>query len=1599
MDRDAENRLADRLEPLLNALTAESPELTGEDLADVLWLAHRLPTPGPPASDTGDRLPDSGRSATERKQSKATAKAPVGSRQEGEPARTDGAGIYLPTDVAQTASRPGRPVRVPAPSALSRSRELARALRPLKRRAPSPFRLEIDVPGTVQRIAEERIRDIVFRPALDRWLSVSVVIDASASMAVWRSTARKFADLLDRMGAFRRLQVWQWRIEERGYGVSPATWVPGTATAARQAAEVVDTSGPQVILVVTDCVAPHWHDGTAANIIQKWTRRAHVALVSPLPESCWDRTALTEDGAIALAGRIAAAPNDRLMARRLSAQESPRADEYTLKVPVVSLRSFPLGQWAALVTGKSGVAAVGQEFPLRPAPQSIRPPEPALEGEDALQRFWAVASPAARKLARYLAAVPVIGLPVIRLVRQELLQGEAEQVHEAEVFLGGLLRVHAKPPGPPDPERTVYEFVPRVRELLLDSLPAVEAVEVHCRVSEYLERNWGQGVGFGGVVVDEGGASMPMTAEALGTVRVDVLRRAGVPVSSGTGVTVRPQLAPIRILLLAGLRFSKKDRSQSRLVRSALVERVWRLAKDGQKPDLIAVAGDVARNGKPEEYGEAAVWLDGELLYVLSPFDPANVFIVPGNHDLLDGIKVGVPNRRLTRFQSSLDQIWETSRDSLRGAHRPFCEFTRAYRKFDFEDIAQGSEVDVRGLRVGVVRLASAWSGIVRNSEESDTRFVGRRQLEGALQRVREADVRLVVLHHPIRQLMEPDRFDVLKLLEREKCRLVLHGPHSPPKPEATVHDAPWHGLEIGTGQLFASGNMPFFAVVEVEPGAGQVRVHPFGWAGESEGWVDASITAAGRWQFTLGNLFAKGNESTPAPVLPPSLPAPEVSMKEIRDAIVASYDEYELAESLRFLLDVNLSHVTRSATYPNKVFQLIDWADRQGRLVELVQALARERPNQPLIQQIYKRYGMAVPVDVQEAGGAKAVIDASDPGLAKIVRPHMAIRDFDRWREAMTQVEGQVCRIRLNGQAQGTGFLVGPDAVLTNYHVMEPVIRNQVPPSGVECQFDVKQLRDNSEAYTPVKLAKDWLIDHSPYAANERSGRPDQAPLPTADELDYALIRLAAPLGSLPWARSPDASGNAPARGWVRMLDHPPAVGERMAIIIAQHPDGAPMKLALDTDAINRDQGFWLNAPQTRLRYATNTEGGSSGAPCFDFSWHLIALHHYGDPKNTGTNLRPFGNWNQGVPIGLIRDRLTRLGKADALGRYGGIGNNDPEVGGTRRDEVFQGSLGSPDASLGAKVLIVGSLKHLKWRNESQAFVQSCRLLGKALADAGYVLVVEPYADTADFHVLEGAGQAQHQAKILIIRWSSADSADFERLPANVVVEIRPIRSSSRRDLRAHQLEAADAVIAIGGGEGTTEVIEAARESGKPLLTLARFAGSARAAWPAVRPHLSSSGIGKGAIDSLENGFDAAMIVSILRSLLRSTKTDPDGLYVVDHIRDIVLQSGELPEGDRVTGELLLLDNRAVRRQHTWLVATTSKVVIVLDDKQTRVQNNLIQWVMDKRRILPLTFDQDEHAGTVGFAERPKPSWYYSTELFPTTESLNKGISDLVRR
>jgi Trypsin-like peptidase domain len=298
-------------------------------------------------------------------------------------------------------------------------------------------------------------------------------------------------------------------------------------------------------------------------------------------------------------------------------------------------------------------------------------------------------------------------------------------------------------------------------------------------------------------------------------------------------------------------------------------------------------------------------------------------------------------------------------------------------------------------------------------------------------------------------------------------------------------------------------------------------------------------------------------------------------------------------------------------------------------------------RPGRPDVRtEIVKTFPDAVAVSeqkselsVQTAGApqADAPTNAHAPGLQRNVRPYLAKLDIRVWQSRLSEIERRVCRVELEGNAVGTGFLVGPDTVLTNWHVFEAA-KNQGKGDKLGCRFDYELLPDGKvQPGQLVMLQAGGLIDSSPYSVAEGTSTPDN-PLPTAAELDYALLRLASRVG--------EQQVEGVARGWIAL----PKAGLPLAadgpILIVQHPQGTPMKLAMDTQAV-----IGLNGNGTRINYRTNTDPGSSGSPVFTMDWDLVALHHSGDPAWVNPT------YNQGVPIELVRQRIEAGGFANALG------------------------------------------------------------------------------------------------------------------------------------------------------------------------------------------------------------------------------------------------------------------------------------------------------------------------------------------------------------
>lgn len=334
----------------------------------------------------------------------------------------------------------------------------------------------------------------------------------------------------------------------------------------------------------------------------------------------------------------------------------------------------------------------------------------------------------------------------------------------------------------------------------------------------------------------------------------------------------------------------------------------------------------------------------------------------------------------------------------------------------------------------------------------------------------------------------------------------------------------------------------------------------------------------------------------------------------------------FDLQILLQEELNLNFNQVSSLLKpLPYVVYDIIQHTEARNLTAQLLDAARRNRPAEPEFFDLAQELG---------AAPRSATLEA-------ILNEQNIVFDVTTFRRRISDLERQVCRVDLKGNAQGTGFLIGQSAVITNYHVVWKVIEQQsgFAPADISLRFDHKLLDDGTTIHpgTVYHLAQDWLIDRSGYSVVDLQGEPKPAD-PKIDELDYAVLRVAGTPAN-------DVSGKLaqmnPAYGAPRGHVPLPVPGTEhdfaanKVLFIMQHPLGAPLKM---TANIYRS----LNGNGTRVTYLNDTDNGSSGSPCLNANWELVALHHSGDPDT----VKPRPEYNEGIPISAIVGLLQQRGK-----------------------------------------------------------------------------------------------------------------------------------------------------------------------------------------------------------------------------------------------------------------------------------------------------------------------------------------------------------------
>lgn len=340
---------------------------------------------------------------------------------------------------------------------------------------------------------------------------------------------------------------------------------------------------------------------------------------------------------------------------------------------------------------------------------------------------------------------------------------------------------------------------------------------------------------------------------------------------------------------------------------------------------------------------------------------------------------------------------------------------------------------------------------------------------------------------------------------------------------------------------------------------------------------------------------------------------------KALREAIQSAYpDPDDLKIFAEEELDQNLAVVAGSGVpYRTIVSNLIRWAIARGHTDDLILALQRDTQNRPDIQQLCARVlrqrvllnasmtaadEKSLPLE-PDAWDIDIEAEALELFLPKQFTYEADVGALQRGLE----LANAVCKITFADRSpteSGTGVLIAPDLVLTNYHVLSLQDGADLNAIAQTAQFEFGYV--STPFGEPRRMQRLQVAENNPVVATS----------PTA-ELDYALVRL-----------SPgDDFKISPVP-----LNVTAALLPRSPLNLLQHPEGEAMKVSLSANGVVKTQ-----EPKGLVLYVNPTKGGSSGSPCFDEHWQLVALHH----KSLQTS---FGSVREGILLSAIYPQIASM-------------------------------------------------------------------------------------------------------------------------------------------------------------------------------------------------------------------------------------------------------------------------------------------------------------------------------------------------------------------
>lgn len=469
---------ADGLGAVVDTLLGLDRDLDAVSIAEILWLASR------------ENGPSSGRGTAAEDTVPAAPEPPPQPSAPGEQPRPGGAARRSPLHTpweSGTRAPGGTGVSLPRSSALPRSRELARALKPLKRPWRRGRRQRLDIAATVADYVRGGELTPVFSEEPERWFDATVVVDRSPTMQVWADTADELVRVLARSGVFRTLRVRDLYAD----GSTPHTPALHGPLGQRVTEGGGRAAQPRrLMLVLSDWASSAWRDGTQWNQLRTWAAAMPTVVLNPLPPKIWRHTGMSLPAARVVSPGAPGVHNARLRftTTLLMGEAFPGAtDRDWQPVPVTSLSPHAVGGWARTLMLSDPAGCEALLLPVPALVDQLVAQEEHLPpgGRSLTEAYLHRASPAAVRLAVLCSLYPQVSIDMLGVVRRSLVP-EASSADVAEFVVGGLVTVTdaAREGGP-----LMLRFREGARDQLRPRLGALDARRLHSALDRYIVNN------------------------------------------------------------------------------------------------------------------------------------------------------------------------------------------------------------------------------------------------------------------------------------------------------------------------------------------------------------------------------------------------------------------------------------------------------------------------------------------------------------------------------------------------------------------------------------------------------------------------------------------------------------------------------------------------------------------------------------------------------------------------------------------------------------------------------------------------------------------------------------------------------------------------------------------------------------------------------------------------------------------------------------------------------------------------------------------------------------------------------------------------------